>query len=70
MARSAKGDQEITIARWLKMQGRLLELIDRLDEVDDSDRYDPPTIYAEGGHDAAPTARAVICAGDDEGTWA
>jgi hypothetical protein len=49
------------------MQGTLLELINRLDELDDSDRFNPPTIYAEGGPNAAPAAKAVICAGDEEG---
>lgn len=49
------------------MNGTLIDLIDRLDEVDDSDAFNPPTIYAEGGRYAATKARAIICPhpGDD-----
>jgi hypothetical protein len=50
------------------MTGTLIEVIDRLDEVDDSDRYASPVIFAEGGPDASPSARTVVCPGDEEGT--
>jgi hypothetical protein len=50
------------------MTGTLIEVIDRLDEVDDSDRYASPVIFAEGGPDASPSARAIVCPGDEEGT--
>jgi hypothetical protein len=50
------------------MTGTLVEVIDRLDEIDDSDRFDPPVIYADGGSKAPRDARAVICQGDEEGT--
>ena len=47
----------------------LIEVIDRLDAVDDFDRFEPPCIYAEGGPDAAPDARALVCPGDEEGSF-
>ena len=47
------------------MRGTLLELIDRLDDADDSDQYNPACLFAEGGPDALPEARAMICSGDD-----
>jgi hypothetical protein len=49
------------------MKRVLIEIIDRLDEVDDSDRFNPPSIYAEGGSRAEATARALICASDEAG---
>ena len=52
------------------MRGSLLDVIDRLDAVDDSDRFSPPVIYAEGGPNAPPTARALVCPGDEAGTFA
>ncbi len=52
------------------MNSMLIEVIDRLDELDDSDPYDPLEIYAEGGRDAEPQSRAVVCSGDEEGTKA
>jgi hypothetical protein len=51
------------------VQGSLIEVIDRLDEVDDSDRFESPCIFAEGGPDAAPDARALVCPGDKEGSF-
>ena len=33
------------------MRGSLIEVIDWLDAVDDSDRFEPPCIFAEGGPD-------------------
>ena|SRR5688572_29986912 len=50
------------------MTGTLIEVIDRLDDVDVSDRYASPVIFAEGGPGASPSARAVVCPGDEEGT--
>jgi hypothetical protein len=50
------------------MVGTLIEVIDQLDDVDDSDPYSPQVIYAEAGADALPTARTIVCSGDDEGT--
>jgi hypothetical protein len=51
------------------MQGTLIEVIDRLDAVEDSDGDEPPQcIFAEGGPDAAPGARALVCPGDEEGS--
>lgn len=52
------------------MKGPLIDLIDRLDEVDDSDPYRPKCIFAEVGADSSPTARAIICAGDEDGSFA
>ena len=51
------------------MKGRLLDVIDRLDEPDDSDRFNPLTIFAEGGPSADPQARALVCAGAEAGTF-
>ena len=48
------------------MNGALIDLIDRLGEVDVSDRFNPPTIYAEGGRNAATKARAIICPVSDD----
>jgi hypothetical protein len=45
------------------MQGTLLDVIDRLGEVDDSDRYHSPCLFAEGGSRANPAARALVCPG-------
>jgi hypothetical protein len=53
----------------IAVRGALIDVIDRLDEVDDSDRYEPSCIFAEGGPDALPTARAVVCPGDEEGSF-
>ncbi len=50
------------------MTGTLIEIIDRLNEVDDSDRYAPLIIFADGGAHASPTARTIVCPGDEEGT--
>ena len=48
------------------MSGALIDLIDRLDEVDVFDRFNPPIIYAEGGRNAATKARAIICPAPDD----
>lgn len=47
----------------------LIEVIDRLDEVGDCDHFPPPCIFAEGGTDAAPEARAIVCHGDERGSF-
>ena len=48
------------------MAGTLIEIIDRLDEVNTSDRFASPTIFADGGPGALPSARALICPSDEE----
>lgn len=48
------------------MLGKLIDIIDQLDAMDDSDRFNPMVLYAEGGPDAAPSARAAVCPSDDE----
>jgi hypothetical protein len=50
------------------MQGLLINIIERLDTVNDTDRFDPPCIFAEGGSKAVPNARAVICPCDENGS--
>jgi hypothetical protein len=47
------------------LTGTLIDVIDRLDTVDDSDRLASLVVYAEGGADATASARAAVCAGDD-----
>jgi hypothetical protein len=47
----------------------LIEVIDRLGEADDSDRFESPCIFAEGGPDAPRSARALVCPGDKEGSF-
>jgi hypothetical protein len=47
----------------------LIELIDRLDEVDDSDRFASPCIYASGGPEARPDAPSLVCPSDEEGSF-
>ncbi len=51
------------------MRGSLIDVIDRLEAVDDSDRYNSPCIFAEGGPDAPPGARALVCPGHEEGSF-
>jgi hypothetical protein len=48
------------------MEGTLIDLIDRLSEVDQSDRYNPPCLYAAGGKFAKTSARARVCGGSDD----
>jgi hypothetical protein len=52
------------------VEGLLIDVIDRLDEVDDSDRFASPCIFAEGGPNALSTARALVCPSDDAGSFA
>lgn len=47
------------------MKATLIEVIDRLDEVDDSDRFDSQQLFAEGGPDATSMVRAVVCRGGE-----
>ena len=51
------------------MLGSLIEVIDWLDAVGESNCFPPPCIFAEGGPDAAPDARAVVCPGDHKGSF-
>ena len=37
--------------------------------MDDSDRFDSPCIFAVGGIDAAPEAPALVCPGDEDGSF-
>jgi hypothetical protein len=46
----------------------LIDIIDRLAEVDDSDRFAVPEIFAVGGPDASPSAKARVCSGDEGGS--
>lgn len=50
------------------MQDSLIEIIDRLDEVDDFNRFESVDIYAEAGSRSATNSRSVICIGDDTGS--
>lgn len=50
------------------MSSSLIEIIDGLDALDDSDGFDPPCIFAEGGPDSRPSARASVCPGDEQGS--
>lgn len=47
----------------------LIEVIDRLDETDDSDRYRPRIICAEYGTASGPQDRAAICQVDEDGSF-
>ena len=51
------------------MTGSLIELIDRLNEIEDSDPYAPQTIYAEGGAGATAGARARVCSDEGQDTF-
>ena len=42
------------------MEGKLIDLIDRLDEVDQSNRFEPQCLYAVGGKFAKTSARACV----------
>ncbi len=52
------------------MHGTLIDVIDLLDEVDDSDQFEPPCIFAEGGPDATSEARAIVCPRDENDSFA
>lgn len=47
----------------------LIEVIDQLDAAIDTDRFTPPCIFAEGGPDATPDARALVCDGNQDGPF-
>lgn len=51
------------------MRGSLIDVIDQLDAVDDSDRFASPCIFAEGGSGAAPGARALVCPSNEAGSF-
>lgn len=51
------------------MSGTLLKLIDGIHEVEDSDPFNSLCIYADSGPDSLPASRAMICPGDDEGSF-
>ena len=51
------------------MDGILIDLIDRLDEVDDSERYESPCLFAKGGTDALPSSKACVCPSDETGSF-
>jgi len=51
----------------MKATTSLIDVIDQLDDVDDSEGYSSPCIFAEGGSDALPTAKALICPSDHGG---
>jgi hypothetical protein len=48
----------------------LIEVIDDLDAVDVSNRFESPCIFANGGSEATPLAQALVCPGDDDGSFA
>ena len=45
----------------MKNAGTLFELIQRLDEFENSDRFHPLVIYAQNGADAGRNSPALIC---------
>jgi len=52
----------------MKNTGTLFELIQRLDEFDDSDRSHPLVIYAQHGTDAGRKSPAVVCSRGEGGS--
>jgi hypothetical protein len=50
--------------------GTLFELIQHLDEFEDSDRSHPLVIYAQGGADAARSSPALVCPRGEGGSLA
>ncbi len=53
----------------MKSAGTLFELIQRLDEVEDSDPSHPLVIYAQNGADAGRNSPALICPRSEGGVW-
>ena len=45
----------------MRNAGTLFELIQRLDEFEDSDRFHPLVIYAQNGADAGRKSPALVC---------
>jgi hypothetical protein len=52
----------------MKQTGTLFELIQRLDEFEDSDRSHPLVIYAQHGADAGRKSPAVVCPRSEGGS--
>lgn len=52
------------------MSSTLLDVIEGLDGLEGGDRFAPLIIYAENGTDAAPEARAMVCADDEDDSFA
>jgi hypothetical protein len=52
----------------MKNTGTLFELIQRLDEFDDSDRSHPLVIYAQHGPDAGRKSPALVCPRSEDGS--
>ena len=52
----------------MKGTGTLFELIQCLDEFEDSDRFHPLVIYAQGGADAGRNSPALVCARNEGGS--
>ena len=50
------------------MRGTLIEVINRLDEVGDSDGHGAPCLFTSHGRDSLPTSPALVCPIDDDGT--
>jgi hypothetical protein len=51
----------------MKNTGTLFEIIQRLDEFEDSDRSHPLVIYAHKGSDAGRNSPALVCPRGEEG---
>ena len=52
----------------MKNTGTLVELIQRLDEFEDSDRFHPLIIYAKDGANAGRNSPALICPRSEGGS--
>jgi hypothetical protein len=52
----------------VKNTGTLFELIQRLDEFEDSDRLHPLVIYAQNGADSGRTSPALVCPRSEDGS--
>ena len=52
----------------MKNTGTLFELIQRLDEFEDSDRFHPLVIYAQNGADAGRNSPALVCPRSESGS--
>lgn len=52
----------------MKRAGTLFELIQVLDELEESDRSDPLIIYAQRGADGGESSRALICPRSEGGS--
>jgi hypothetical protein len=48
-----------------RLSGKLIELIDRLDELDDSDAFAPLIIYTKNGSRGLPNEAAMVCPDDE-----